>query len=665
MTTMEDTGGGYNDEEDKDAGGNDGNGENDPVDEEARTTTTTTSNNNKASSANKTSSLILPNDHVRQFVSFLHKRIDESLSSGGFEQQQQGRDGERTRSSSSAVYEIGNLYEKSFPVISERYFKNANWPKKDVVIEFLEKEREEAFGEEKGKIEDDEIFLALYEELYFRHVYSRSASPSIEERVESWKAYCRLFDCVLTKRTAQSGLVLPNVWLWDMVDEFIYQFQSFCQFRGKLQAKSEKEIERLKELKDDSDVWQKEKVETYLEALQNKKKEEAEEREKEVESDEKAKRSNVVDTLGYFAIVGLARVQCLSGEYELSLKTFDAMPDVLHGGGGSLHARIPGCHVSVNYHVGFAYFMLNRYKDAAKLFNRGISHVERLQMNLRRREAGGGKSTGAHSPGGRIELLRKKSEQMLSLLSIAVSMSCGSGSTSSGGVMRSLDDHTRSILREKYGDKMAKMNNGEVDVFADLFAFACPKFIATNEIIQSTGSGEYAADPSLSYNQEAYKKQLAVFMEEVQQRAPLPKLKSYLRLYTTIPVQKLAQMMEVTEDELKKNLEVMQEKSSNVIEYRREYCKSLLDGVEVSKLNASSGGAAAHWNTFDALDIALDEDGKTIKVFDHYTQSQQPQQEQTSFSTPSSASMASAPTKDAEIFTRHIHRLSKLMKELK
>jgi translation initiation factor 3 subunit L len=453
-----------------------------------------------------------------------------------------------------------------------------------------------------------------------------------------------------------------------MVDEFIYQFQSFCQFRGKLQAKSEEEIERLKELKDDGDVWQKEKVETYLEALQNKKKEEAEEREKEVESDEKAKRSNIVDTLGYFAIVGLARVQCLSGEYELSLKTFDAMPDVLHGGGGSLHARIPGCHVSVNYHVGFAYFMLNRYKDAAKLFNRGISHVERLQMNLRRREAGGGggKSTGAHSPGGRIELLRKKSEQMLSLLSIAVSMSCGSGSTSSGGVMRSLDDHTRSILREKYGDKMAKMNNGEVDVFADLFAFACPKFIATNEIIQSTGSGEYAADPSLSYNQEAYKKQLTVFMEEVQQRAPLPKLKSYLRLYTTIPVQKLAQMMEVTEDELKKNLEVMQEKSSNVIEYRREYCKSLLDGVEVSKLNASSGGAAAHWNTFDALDIALDEDGKTIKVFDHYTQSQQPQEkEQTSFSTPSSASMASSPPKDAEIFTRHIHRLSKLMKELK
>jgi len=44
MTTMEDTGVGYNDEEDKDAnGGNDGHGGNDPVvDEEARTTSRTT-----------------------------------------------------------------------------------------------------------------------------------------------------------------------------------------------------------------------------------------------------------------------------------------------------------------------------------------------------------------------------------------------------------------------------------------------------------------------------------------------------------------------------------------------------------------------------------------------------------------------------------------------
>ena len=27
------------------------------------------------------------------------------------------------------------------------------------------------------------------------------------------------------------NMLLPNIWLWDMVDEFVYQFQSFCQYR--------------------------------------------------------------------------------------------------------------------------------------------------------------------------------------------------------------------------------------------------------------------------------------------------------------------------------------------------------------------------------------------------------------------------------------------------
>lgn len=26
-------------------------------------------------------------------------------------------------------------------------------------------------------------------------------------------------------------MMLPNLWLWDMVDEFVYQFQSFSQYR--------------------------------------------------------------------------------------------------------------------------------------------------------------------------------------------------------------------------------------------------------------------------------------------------------------------------------------------------------------------------------------------------------------------------------------------------
>ena len=47
-------------------------------------------------------------------------------------------------------------------------------------------------------------------------------------------------------------LELPNQWLWDIIDEFIYQFQSFCQYRSKVKSKNEIE---LKSLRERPDIW--------------------------------------------------------------------------------------------------------------------------------------------------------------------------------------------------------------------------------------------------------------------------------------------------------------------------------------------------------------------------------------------------------------------------
>jgi hypothetical protein len=41
-------------------------------------------------------------------------------------------------------------------------------------------------------------------------------------------------------------LELPNQWLWDIIDEFIYQFQSFSQFRSKLAKMPDMDVEMLK-----------------------------------------------------------------------------------------------------------------------------------------------------------------------------------------------------------------------------------------------------------------------------------------------------------------------------------------------------------------------------------------------------------------------------------
>jgi hypothetical protein len=41
------------------------------------------------------------------------------------------------------------------------------------------------------------------------------------------------------------ALELPEQWLWDIIDEFIYQFQVFCTWRSKVKSKSDDELVML------------------------------------------------------------------------------------------------------------------------------------------------------------------------------------------------------------------------------------------------------------------------------------------------------------------------------------------------------------------------------------------------------------------------------------
>ncbi|CAN0035220.1 unnamed protein product, partial [Sphacelaria rigidula] len=50
--------------------------------------------------------------------------------------------------------------------------------------------------------------------------------------LESWYNYCRLFDMLLDCR--DTNLVITEAWAFDLIHEFVYQFQSFCQMRGQV-----------------------------------------------------------------------------------------------------------------------------------------------------------------------------------------------------------------------------------------------------------------------------------------------------------------------------------------------------------------------------------------------------------------------------------------------
>lgn len=42
----------------------------------------------------------------------------------------------------------------------------------------------------------DPLFLTLYKELYYRHIYAKLA-PTVDQRFESYENYCDLFNYIL------------------------------------------------------------------------------------------------------------------------------------------------------------------------------------------------------------------------------------------------------------------------------------------------------------------------------------------------------------------------------------------------------------------------------------------------------------------------------------
>ena len=91
--------------------------------------------------------------------------------------------------------------------------------------------------------------------------------PTIDDRFQSYENICELFNyllststpplCITTKADAPDSeepvpLDLPIQWLWDMLDEFVYQFQSFAQWRANASNKSEEELDMLTEAQQ---VW--------------------------------------------------------------------------------------------------------------------------------------------------------------------------------------------------------------------------------------------------------------------------------------------------------------------------------------------------------------------------------------------------------------------------
>jgi translation initiation factor 3 subunit L len=239
--------------------------------------------------------------------------------------------------------------------------------------------------------------------------------------------------------------------------------------------------------------------------------------------------------LGYFSIIGLLRVHCLLGDFSLALKTLDD----IELNKKAMFARVMAAHFTTYYSHILVY----------------VSRTKNFQK------------------GAQYDSITKKNDQMYALVAICVAFQ-----------PTRLDDTIHTALREKYGEQFNRLQRGgpeSLPLFEELFRTACPKFISPTP--PDFDNPEVNIDPVEHH--------LRIFMDEVKNNMMSPTVKSYLKLYTTMDLKKLAGFLEVEPEKLRCWLLVNKQRSRQI----RWTEGGLLEGdiIQASDLDYAMEGVSA------------------------------------------------------------------------
>ena len=310
---------------------------------------------------------------------------------------------------------------------------------------------------------------------------------------------------LIAKAKDDEFLVTPQ-WIYDITQEFAYQFQGFCQFRCQSASLSP---EVIKSLQANRDAWNLPDVLSMLTRLI---------RLANFKQPGHFNPNIVTHQFGYFAAIELARIQCLIGDYGSSLAT---IAHLRLSDRNEVFMTLPICHFNVFYHIGVCHMMLRKYTEALDVFSEIILYVLRIL------KPGAATNFRAGVPA----QLQRMVDKAMSLTAIIMTVTPA----------YRMEGQVKEAIEAKFGDKMRRLQLGERASAVELFDSSCPKFI-------SPVIPDYTTP--INMHLDVFNHQSSVFIDEVLQYIPFLKLRSFLNMYASIDVSKLARFSEMPEMDL-------------------------------------------------------------------------------------------------------------------
>lgn len=406
------------------------------------------------------------------------------------------------------------------------------------------------------------LLTILRSEMATRHLTTKM-KPQITQHIAAWNNYKKLFGFIAS--SSGDDFVISTQWIYDITQEFAYQFQGFCQFRGQVASHSQ---ETLRLLQENPDVWSYAEVKNLLNNIIKGGKLDS------AHMPLVPNQSPVLQQFAYFATIELARLECLVGEHAASLQHISKFKI---GDRSELFTTLPICNFNVMYHIGVCNMMLQRFHDALDAFSDIIMYVLRILKP----------GAGATLRPGVPAQLQRMMDKALSLASILIVLNPS----------YPVEDAIREAAEAKFGDKMRRLRDGDRQSAVELFESSCPKFI-------SAAIPDYSSP--VSVHNIVFEQQSASFISEVMQYIPFFKLRSFLSMYASVDIQKLARFMELTEADLlallnsfKAKVE-LQRTSNKSIRAINDYMFTIADGVLTVTAAPSKNVDLAHERYFVA-----------------------------------------------------------------
>jgi translation initiation factor 3 subunit L len=380
-------------------------------------------------------------------------------------------------------------------------------------------------------------------------------------------------------------LSLSTQWIYDIMQEFIYQFQGFCQLR----SNSATFFQHSSLLLDDA-VWNLSTVYSILNKLI------ALAQRKNVKEQQLASTQSSFQTqFGYFAGIELSRLECLLGNFSASLQ---AISGYKLADRSELFFSVPLCQFNVFYHYGVSNMMTKHYTLALDSFAEIILSIARiLKIGFAAVVASTTNNNNNLKYGHSVQL-QKMFDKVLSLTAIL---------TTVFPYFR-IDNQVKEILDARFSDKLWTLKNGNMTIFRETLEVASPKFVSSTAIAAAVVGAceekkEVAAFDSTIEN-SVFSSVTNSFVNEIEEYFSFLKLRSYLILYSTIDIAKLARFIEVDEKTLIEKLALFKSKISE-LKIEKNIFDTSRETVLLFEANFSNSSTSAVDVEFDIVDDKL------------------------------------------------------------